>query len=191
MHYDAIFLLGPQGSGKGTQARLLAEKLDLYYWEMGRILRDNRDAMTVSGETVGEIIDRGRLLTDDELLGVITPLIAAIPHERGVLFDGIPRRLGQAEYLLDFLKKQGREKFATVLLDVPDEESIKRLLLRAEKEGRADDTREAIEYRLSQYHAETVPMLEFLKKNTDYYAIDGRPSIPDVTAAIFKTFAIK
>lgn len=191
MHaYDAVFMLGPQGSGKGTQARLLAEKLGFFMWDTGAVLRENRGAVTVSGRTVGEIIDQGQLLTDDELLGVVSPLIAAIPLDKGVVFDGIPRRLGQAEYLTNFLKEKGRTRFVTILLDVPTEESVKRLLLRAEKEGRPDDTREAIEYRLAQYGSETVPMLEFLKKEGEFLLIDGRPSIPEVTQAIFKALQL-
>lgn len=189
-HYDAIFILGPQGSGKGTQAKLFAEKLGFYFWEMGKILRDNREAVTVTGEKVGEIIDRGQLLTDEQLLGVAEPLIAKIPRDQGVIFDGLPRRLGQARFLIDFLTSQRRQKIATALLDVPREESLKRLLLRAEAEGRADDTKEAIEYRLDQYKQETVPMLQFLKERTDYFVIDGRPPIPEVTSAIWRTFGL-
>ncbi len=179
-------MLGPQGSGKGTQAKVLAEKLSFFMWDTGKVLRENRHAMTVSGRTVGEIIDQGQLLTDPELLGVVAPLIAAIPLDKGVVFDGIPRRLGQAEFLLNFLKEKGRSKFATIILEVPEEESIARLLLRAQKEGRADDTREAIEYRLAQYRTETVPMLDFLKKEGDFVAIDGTPAIREVAAAIAK-----
>ena len=187
-HYDAIFILGPQGSGKGTQAKLLAEKLGFFMWDTGKVLRENRDAKTVSGETVGEIIDRGQLLSDEQLLGVVEPLIAAIPKEKGVIFDGIPRRRGQAEFLLSFLRSQGRQSFATLVLEVPDDMSLARLMLRAEKEGRADDTEEAIRFRLTQYHSETEPMLDYLRENSEYFAIDGQPLIPEVTAEIDKAF---
>lgn len=190
LHFDAIFVLGPQGSGKGTQMQTLAAKLGFYSWDMGKILREHRATKTVNGETVGEIIDRGQLLTDAQLLGVVAPLIAAIPSGQGVVFDGIPRRLGQAEYLLNFLKEQGRKDLATVLLEVPDEESIKRLMLRAEVQGRADDTREAIEFRLQQYHNETEPMLAYMKEHTRFFEIDGMPSIPEVTASIFAALEI-
>lgn len=189
-HYDAIFILGPQGSGKGTQEKILAEKTGFYLWDTGKVLRENRGAKTVTGETVGEIIDRGQLLTDEQLLGVVEPLIAAIPADKGVLFDGIPRRVGQARFLFDFLKSQGRDRMATILIDVPYEESLKRLLLRAEKEGRPDDTKEAIEYRLKQYQSETVPMLEFLKERADYFNIDGIGTIEEVADRVAQALRV-
>lgn len=189
-HYDAIFILGPQGSGKGTQQKILAGKLGYYIWDTGKTLRENRDARTVTGETVGEIIDRGQLLTDEQLLGVVKPFIAAIPADQGITFDGIPRRLGQAEFIVDFLRSRGRDKMATLVIEVPHEESLKRLLLRAEKEKREDDTKEAIEYRLQQYHDETVPMLSFLEKNSDLYRIDGVGTIEEIAERIDKALGI-
>lgn len=189
-HYDAIFILGPQGSGKGTQQKLLAQKLGFYMWDTGKVLREHRDVTTVTGEKVGEILDRGGLLTDPQLLGVVKPLILELPTEQGILFDGIPRRIGQAEFMLDFLKSKGRTRLATILIDVPREESLRRLLLRAEKEGRADDTKEAIEYRLQQYESDTVPMLEFMKEHTAYLPIDGIGSVEEIAARIDKALGI-
>ncbi len=189
-HYDAIFIVGPQGSGKGTQMKALAGRLGFYSWDTGKVLRENRGVKTVTGQTVGEIIDTGGLLTDAQLLGVVKPLIAAIPLEKGVIFDGIPRRIGQAEFITEFLSAQGRSSMATVFLDVPHDVSVKRLMLRAATEGRKDDTREAIEYRLKQYEDATVPMLEFLKQHTDYFPVDGRPPIPEVTQEIFQALGM-
>jgi adenylate kinase len=183
-HYDAIFILGPQGSGKGTQAKLLAGKLGFHMWDTGKVLREHRDMKAVSGQTVGEILDSGRLFTDEELFGVVKPLILELPMEQGILFDGIPRRMGQATFLVDFLKSKGRDKLATVVIEVPTEESLKRLLLRAEKEGRADDTEKAIRYRLEQYESETKPMLPFMEKETDLFRIDGIGSVGDVAARV-------
>ena len=188
--YDAIFILGPQGSGKGTQEKILAEKTGFYMWDTGKVLRAHRDAKTVTGETVGEIIDRGQLLTDEQLLGVVEPIIAEIPAAEGVLFDGIPRRIGQAEFLVEFLKSQGRTRLATLLIDIPHDESLKRLLLRAEKEGRADDTREGIEYRLRQYESETLPIVDFLKANGAFFAIDGIGTIEEVADRVAKAVGI-
>lgn len=189
-HYDAVFILGPQGSGKGTQEKILADRLGFYMWDTGKTLRAHRDTKTVTGETVGEIIDRGQLLTDEQLLGVVAPLIAQIPMDQGILFDGIPRRVGQAEFLFDFLKSKGRAKLATVLIDIPREESLKRLLLRAQKEGRADDTEAAINYRLEQYEEETLPMLALMKERSDFFSIDGVGSIEDIAARIAQALGL-
>jgi adenylate kinase len=182
--YDAIFILGPQGSGKGTQERILAEKLGFHTWDTGKVLREHRDATTVTGETVGELIDRGQLLTDAQLLGVVAPILDAIPADRRVIFDGIPRRPGQARFLLDRLTSGGRTRLATVVIEVPYEESLRRLLLRSEREGRADDTREAIEYRLRQYRSETVPMLPMLQAGTALFTVDGLGTVGEVAARI-------
>lgn len=182
--YDAIFLLGPQGSGKGTQERILAERLGFDTWDTGKVLRQHRDRATVTGETVGELIDRGQLLTDAQLLGVVGPIIAAIPADRRVIFDGIPRRPGQARFLLDLLRSEGRTRLATVVIEVPYEESLRRLLLRSAQEGRADDTREAIEYRLRQYRSETVPMLPMLQAGSALFTVDGLGTVEEVAARI-------
>jgi adenylate kinase len=189
-HYDAIFMFGPQGAGKGTQTKLLADKLGFFVWDTGRELRNHPDMATSSGQKVGDILASGRLFSDEELLSVIGPLITAIPAEQGVIFDGIPRRRAQGEFLLDFLRQQGRQKLATIALQLSDEEALQRLLLRGRTEGRSDDTEEAIKYRLEQYHAETEPILEFMKANTEYFAVDGAPAVEAVAQSIEKALSL-
>lgn len=189
MNLDAVFLIGPQGSGKGTQARILAEKHNLFYWEMGGVLRQLATEQTPLGQEVNELINSGVLLTDDLLLSVFRDRMSAIPSDKGVIFDGVPRRIGQAQFVMSFLKEQGRSKFATLFIDLPKEESLNRLLLRAEKEGRKDDTKEAIEYRLQQYEEDTVPVLDFLRPITDFMTINGNQSIENVTSDIEQALA--
>jgi adenylate kinase len=184
MHFDTIFLIGPQGSGKGTQARILAEKHNLFYWEMGGVLRNLAKEETPLGKQVKDLVDSGVLLNDELLLSVVKDRLGTIPADQGVIFDGVPRRIGQAEFLLKLLKEQGRNNLITLFIDLPYEESLNRLLARAEKEGRQDDTREAIEYRLQQYEQDTIPVLDYLRQNTQFFTIDGRPPIEQVTAAI-------
>ena len=150
MKTDIIFIVGPQGSGKGTQAKLLAEKLGFFWWDMGQVLREERDWKLKDGMTVGEIIDKGILLSDEQVLEVFKARMAKLPPGKGVIFDGIPRRVGQADYLFDFLKKQGKDDFITLYVSLPREESMKRLLRRAAIEMRSDDTPEGIELRLKQ-----------------------------------------
>jgi len=190
MDYDIIFIMGPQGSGKGTQARILTDKLGFFFWETGAVLRKNADVMTSSGIRTRDLLKTGRLFTDEELFSVAEAELKQIPKDRGIIFDGIPRRIGQAKVLLELLKSYGKKRFATILIDLPEEESFKRLLLRAEKEGRSDDTRKGIERRLADYRENTVPMLDFMKENTEFFAIDGRPSIEDVAKEVAKTLKI-
>jgi len=190
MTYDAIFVLGPQGSGKGTQAKMLADKLGFFFWDTGAILRKNAEVVTSSGECTGDILKTGRLFTDGELLSVVARELESLPREKGIVFDGIPRRVGQAEFLIGLLESRGKARFATVFLDIPKEESLKRLLLRAEKEGRSDDTRAAIERRLADYESNTVPMLGMLRVRTDFFTIDGKPSAGDVEKNVWRALGI-
>jgi len=184
MNLNTIFFIGPQGSGKGTQAKMLARQLDFFYWEMGGILRDVAAGKSILGIRIKQLIDAGILLQDDDLYQVVKMRLNEIPISQGVIFDGIPRRLGQAEFLLGFLKEQGREDFTTLYVHLPKEESMKRLLKRAELEKRADDTAEKIEFRLRQYEEETVPVLDYLKQHTNFIEIDGRPEIDAVAKNI-------
>jgi adenylate kinase len=190
MELNTIFFIGPQGSGKGTQAKILAQKINFFYWEMGGILRQVSKENTELGKKVKEMVDNGILLPDEFLLQVVESKLSQIPADQGVIFDGIPRRLGQAEYLMGYLRKQGRTNFTTLFIDLPKEETLNRLLLRAQKEGRVDDTAEKIEVRLQQYYKDTVPVLDFLKTQTNFIEIDGRPIIEEVTKVIDKSLGI-
>jgi len=190
MQLNTIFFIGPQGSGKGTQAKILAKKLNFFYWEMGGILREVAGSDTQLGKKVKSLIESGVLLKDEDLYEVVKARLHEIPKTQGVIFDGIPRRLGQAEFLMERLKQQGRTQFVTLYISLPKEESVKRLLKRAELEKRPDDTLEKIEFRLQQYMEETVPVLEFLNKNTTFFEIDGSPEVGVVTARINEALGI-
>jgi adenylate kinase len=139
---------------------------------------------------VGEIINQGKLLDDATIFSVVEEKIAAIPQDKGIILDGIPRRLGQAEHLMDMLKTARRDRVATVFLSLPHSESINRLMKRAEIEGRKDDTRERIEFRLEQYERETIPVLDYLKKTTRFFEIDGTPPPDSVTQEIASALKI-
>lgn len=186
MQLNTIFLIGPQGSGKGTQAKILAKKLGFFYWEMGGILRQVAAENSDLGRKIKNLIDSGVLLTDEQLYEVVDARLTKIPPDQGVIFDGIPRRVAQAEHLMDFLKKQGRSSFTTLFINLPEEFTLQRLLKRAKIENRADDTEEKIKYRLKQYQKDTVPVLDYLKQHGEFFEIDGRPSIEEVNAAVEK-----
>lgn len=184
MKFDVIFFIGPQGSGKGTQARLLATKLGFYFWEMGGILREIGKENSVLGKKIKVLLDAGILVPDQVILEILDEKLPGLMSEKGLVFDGVPRQLGQAVHLLSFLEKNNKQKMVTIFIDLPKEESIKRLLLRAEKEGRVDDNKESIEMRLSMYEKQTVPVLDFLREKTTFITIDGSPEIEMVTEQI-------
>ncbi len=184
MDLDIIFFIGPQGSGKGTQARLLAERLHFYHFEMGAILREEASKDTPLGKHIAELINNGHLLEDAELYEVMSDKLDALPTDQGIIFDGVPRRVGQAQFLLDHLREHNRTNFTTIFLDIPHDISVARLLERAHHEFRKDDTKEAIEYRLKMYDTETLPVIDLLREQTNHIEIDGTPSIQEVTMAI-------
>lgn len=183
-HYDAIFMVGPQGSGKGTQGKILANELGYFYWEMGEILREEAKKDTLFGRKVKGLIDAGHLLEDEELYRILnTELPEVIKHKR-ILFDGVPRRIGQGMYLINYLNQNGFKEFATIVIDVPKDESIKRLLERAHHEFREDDTPEKIAYRLDLYDQETKPVIKFLNGVGDLFTIPGVGSVEEIAARI-------
>ncbi len=188
--FDVIFMTGPQGSGKGTQGKRLAAKLDFFLWDTGAALRAIAAQDTPLGKEVAGIINNGNFLSDELLIEILKDRLPGILKGKGVIFDGVPRRIGQAEYLLHYLREQGKNRMVTISIDVPREESVKRLLIRAEVEGRADDTPESIDKRLRFFEDVVKPMMEYLKKETKYIDIDGVPSIDEVEREIDEALGI-
>jgi adenylate kinase len=190
MDFDAVFILGPQGSGKGTQGKLLAARLGFLFWETGEILREIAREDTPLAKKV-KVMDQGVLLSDEVIIEVARMKLMALPADQGVVFDGIPRRLGQAQFLIDFLKKQKRKLPVTIFLDLPREESVKRLLLRAKSEERVDDMPAAIQKRLLDYEAAIGPTVAYLKNETKFISIDGSPSISEIEKNINAALGLK
>lgn len=183
MEFDVIFIAGPQGSGKGTQGRKLAEKLGLLFWDMGKTLR----AVSTEDSTLGRrvaVINQGVLLTDEVIIEVLKERLPKVLDQRGVVFDGVPRRLGQAQFLVEFLREKGKSKMATIFIDLNREECIKRLLLRAQHESRVDDTPEIIETRFRYYDEVMKPAMDYLRAETKFITIDGAPSPDEVEKSV-------
>jgi len=180
---EIIFIVGPQGCGKGTQGKKLAEQLGFFFWGMGKILREIAAEKSALSEKV-IAIDKGALLPDEVIFEVVMQRLPFLIHEKGIVFDGIPRRIEQGHFLLQYLRASGRKEMATVLIDLPREESVKRLLERAKKENRVDDTPDAIEMRFHYYDQAIKPTIEYLEHETKFVKVNGEQPIDKVFADI-------
>lgn len=184
LQFDTIFLVGPQGSGKSTQGKRLASRLGFFYFEMGKVLRDFAQGESPQAAAISGLISKGALISDEILLSVAQNALRNLPKDQGVIFDGIPRRKAQAAFLIDWLKSFGKKEFMTLQLQLPRDISVQRLLLRAQIEGRADDTPAAIQFRLDQFMQEADELVAYLADHTTLLKIDAAPAIDEVNASI-------
>ncbi len=181
-----LVFLGPPGAGKGTQAARVAERLGLKKISTGDILRDHVRRGTELGKKVAPIMERGDLVPDDLILAIIKEELKELPVVR-VLFDGFPRTLAQAQALDALLAEMGLEVDAAVLLDVPEDELVARLLKRAQEEGRADDNEATIRRRLEVYKADTEPVVDYYARRGVLFRLQGVGPVEDITECILKT----
>ena len=155
-----ILLLGPQGSGKGTQAKRISAEYGIPHIATGDMLRVAIAAGTTLGQQVKPILERGELVPDELMIELIRERLEEPDAADGFVLDGFPRTMPQAEALDAMLREIGRELTVVFALQVSDEICIERLLRRAREEQRPDDTPEAIRTRLEIYHRETEPLIE-------------------------------
>jgi adenylate kinase len=181
-----FILFGPPGSGKGTQSVKIAEKYNLAHISTGDIFRRNIREKTELGLKVQGIIEKGELVPDELLIEILEDAMDSFTGKTGYVFDGFPRTIQQAKDLDDLLEKRNDEVSLVLALEVNDQEIIKRLLKRAEIEGRKDDTREVIENRISVYNKETQPLIEFYKNNGKFQSVNGIGSVDEIFAEICK-----
>jgi adenylate kinase len=181
-----ILILGPQGSGKGTQAKRIAERHGVPHVATGEILRAAVAEGSELGRRVEPILERGDLVPDDLMVALIRERIA---EEEGFVLDGFPRTVPQAEALDAMLEEVGKPIDAVVLLHVSDEVALERLLGRRSQEGRPDDAPEAIRNRLRHYHGLTEPVAHRYRSEGILMEIDGEQSIEQVAAAIDQALA--
>ena len=179
-----ILLLGPQGAGKGTQAKRIAAEYGLPHIATGEMLRHAIAAGTPLGRKVKPIYDSGGLVPDDLMIELIRERLSEPDAAEGFVLDGFPRTFVQAEALDAMLRDIDRPLSLVLELQVPDEVAIERLSRRAEIEGRADDTPEAIRRRLSLYHEETEPLVEYYRTRGNVVGIHGDRSENEVFSEI-------
>ncbi len=168
-----VLLLGVQGAGKGTQAKRIASDYGLAHIATGDMLRHAIADGSELGRRVQPILERGELVPDDLMIELIRHRLEAEDAENGFVLDGFPRTMPQAEALDSMLAEIGRPLSVVFELQVPDEVAVDRLHLRAEQEGRADDTPEAIEKRLELYHRETEPLVAHYRLLGNLIGIHG------------------
>ncbi|MGD9738306.1 MAG: adenylate kinase [Bauldia sp.] len=182
-----IVLFGAPGSGKGTQAALLKTRHGIPHLSTGDMLRDAVAAGTEVGKRAKAIIDRGELVPDDVVVGVVADRIAQPDAARGFILDGFPRTVGQADSLTDLLEERGLALDAVLELSVDEEVLLGRVTRRAADMGasaRADDNPEALKRRLIAFREQSAPVAEHYRKAGLLHTIDGMKSIEEVTAAI-------
>ena len=207
-----IILLGAPGAGKGTQAGQLVEKRGMVQLSTGDMLRAARSSGTAMGKRVAEVMDRGELVTDEIVIGLIDEALEGDAARGGVIFDGFPRTLAQADALADLLARKGQSLDAVIELRVDDEALVERITGRfscadcgavyhdrtkpTKAEGvcdvcgstnlkrRADDNEDSLRQRLMEYYKKTSPLLGYYHAHGKLHAVDGLAPMPDVEAAI-------
>jgi len=179
-----LLVLGPQGAGKGTQAKRISSEYGIPHVSTGDMFRAEQAAGTDFGRQVGEIMAAGRLVPDDLTIAMIEARLGQEDAREGFVLDGFPRNLAQAEALDEMLDGIGRGLDAILFFDVSDEVGMKRALGRAELEGRADDTAEVIARRLEIYHRETEPIVEHYRTTGKLVPLHADRTIDEVWAEI-------
>ncbi|MCH5241441.1 MAG: adenylate kinase [Muribaculaceae bacterium] len=181
-----IVLFGGPGSGKGTQSEKLIEKYGLHHISTGEVLREHIRKETDLGKIAKSYIDEGQLIPDDLMIQILDSVLEEAKDKPGVIFDGFPRTIPQAEALNKLLEKRGKELHAVVGLEVPDDELVKRMINRGKMTGRADDNEDTIKKRLNVYHKQTSPLKDHYKKQNKYISIDGNKEIEHIFDTIVK-----
>jgi adenylate kinase len=168
-----LILLGPPGSGKGTQGKLLAERLGIPKIATGDLIRAAMREGTPLGRQAKDYYDRGLLVPDEIVLGLIAEVLASSDAREGVVMDGFPRTIPQAEAVDRLLAERETQVDQVLNFHVPEEELVRRMLGRAEAEGRSDDTPETIRKRLAVYREQTEPLVVYYR---------GRGLVTDIDA---------
>lgn len=183
-----IVIFGAPGSGKGTQSERIVEKYGLYHISTGDVLRAEIATGSELGKTAKEMIDNGQLIPDELMVSILASKLDALKESKGVIFDGFPRTIAQAEALKKMLNERGEDVTAMIELDVPEDELMTRLLLRGKASGRADDNEETIKKRLVVYNEQTSPLKEWYKNDGKHCYINGLGELDrifaDIVAAI-------
>jgi len=184
-----LVLLGPPGSGKGTQATRLKDVLQVAHISTGDLLRAEVAANTALGQQAKAVMAAGELVSDDILLGMLETRLAQADVANGFILDGYPRNLAQAHALDELLQKINQPLQAIVQLNVATDLLVERLAGRAAEQGRSDDTPEVVRQRLRVYEQTTAPLVDFYRARGMLAEVDGVGTLDDVLARITAAIA--
>jgi len=179
-----LIIFGPPGSGKGTQSVKIAEKYNLVHISTGEIFRREIKNQSELGIKVRQIIENGELVPDELLVDILRSALLQAGTTAGFIFDGFPRTLRQAVDLDNLLGESGESVSMVIALDVDEEEVVNRLLKRAQLEGRKDDTEEVIRNRMTVYHAQTHPLMDYYKTKGKLVSLRGVGSVDEIFSGI-------
>lgn len=182
-----IVIFGAPGSGKGTQSDKIIAEFGVEHISTGDVLRAEIKGNTELGKTAASYINDGKLVPDALIIDILASTLDAKGKDiTGVIFDGFPRTIAQAEALDKMLEERGEEVSCVIGLEVDDEELVKRIVARGKTSGRADDNAETAKKRLDTYYSQTLPLKDFYIKQGKYAKIEGVGNIDDIYAEISK-----
>lgn len=179
-----LILIGPPGAGKGTQAQFLISRYGIPQLSTGDILRSAIAAKTPMGLAAKEIMDRGDLVSDDIVNGIVSERLDQPDCQAGFILDGFPRTIPQAEALEQMLAEKGVKLDAVVEIRADEDELVRRIVLRAQESGRQDDNEDVVRKRLGVYRDQTAPLVAHYREKGLLRSVDGMEPIEDVTRAI-------
>ena len=179
-----IVIFGAPGSGKGTQSERIVEKYGINHISTGDVLRAEIKNGTELGKTAKGYIDQGQLIPDELMIDILASVFDSFKDSKGVIFDGFPRTIAQAEALKKMLAERGQDVSVMLDLDVPEDELMVRLIKRGKDSGRADDNEETIKKRLHVYHSQTSPLIDWYKNEKKYQHINGLGTMEGIFAEI-------
>ena len=179
-----IVIFGAPGSGKGTQSERIVEKYGINHISTGDVLRAEIKNGTELGKTAKGYIDQGQLIPDELMIDILASVFDSFKDSKGVIFDGFPRTIAQAEALKKMLAERGQDVSVMLDLDVPEDELMVRLIKRGKDSGRADDNEETIKKRLHVYHSQTAPLIDWYKNEKKYQHINGLGTMEGIFADI-------
>ena len=179
-----IVIFGAPGSGKGTQSEKIVEKYGINHISTGDVLRAEMKNGTELGKTAKGYIDQGQLIPDELMIDILASVFDSFKDSKGVIFDGFPRTIAQAEALKKMLAERGQDVSVMLDLEVPEDELMVRLIKRGKDSGRADDNEETIKKRLHVYHSQTAPLIDWYKNEKKYQHINGLGTMDGIFADI-------
>ena len=179
-----IVIFGAPGSGKGTQSERIVAKYGINHISTGDVLRAQIKAGTELGKNAQGYIDLGQLLPDELIIDILASTLDGFEDSKGVIFDGFPSTIAQAEALKKMLAERGQEVSIMLDLDVPEDELMTRLIKRGQESGRADDNEETIKKRLGVYHSQTSPLIDWYKNDGKYQYSNGLVTMEGIFAEI-------